>query len=333
MSTNSESAPSPCMKFIKGATSARASRMDDDYSPSPGNFYQVDVLNPTDTNLMFVAGVAEHRSSNTFELRFRWHQILLVLEGNLTIQDIDTGDVYRAGGGDLFYWPPGANMRMGGDFKAYFVRTPATWRWIRTPEGGKKRLNLFEIEDEMLYPPSPPVEVRQELIDEGKSMPRYKHRLIKFVRKALEVEPLEVNDLAQMPNDRWRQIDLINPSDTGTTVVCGIAEHPTHTMNPVVSYFWYHQTALIIDGEMTIHDLETGGVYKGQTGDLFYWPPGHRHHIGGRFKAFFVKTPVPLRWTTTPQGKKVYDMLTLENETSYPASLPDEVGSPPLKQA
>ncbi len=317
---------SPCMKFIKGATSAEGTKSRD-------NFYQVDVLNPTDSNLVFVAGVAEHRSRKMFEMRFRWHQIALVLDGNMTIQDIDTGDVYRAGGGDLFYWPPGASMRMGGEFKAYFVRTPAVWRWTETSDGKKTRLNLFDIENEILYPHSPPLEVRQELIDEGKSIPRYKYKLIKYVKNALKAETVEVNDMTQMPNDRWKQVDLINPSDTGTTVVCGIAEHPTESVNPVVSYFWYHQTALIIDGEMTIQDLETGGIYKGQPGDLFYWPPGHRHHIGGKFKAFYVKTPVPLRWTNTPQGKRVFDMLTLENETSYPASPSDEVRKEPVAQA
>ena len=79
-----------------------------------------------------------------------------------------------------------------------------------------------------------------------------------------------------------------------------------------------------------IEDLETGGVYKGQKGDLFYWAPGHRHHIGGKFKAFYVKTPVPLRWTVSPEGKRVFDMLNLANETSYPSSPPNERNMPPI---
>ena len=81
---------------------------------------------------------------------------------------------------------------------------------------------------------------------------------------------------------------------------------------------------------MTIEDLETGGVFKGRTGDLFYWPPGHRHHIGGKFKAFYVETPVPLRWTISSDGKRVSDMLNLENETYYPSSPPDQIGAPPI---
>ena len=324
----------PCMKFIKGATSAKVSGVDDGdllgLSQSRNNFFQVDVLNPTDTNLVFVAGVAEHKSTQMFEMRFQWHQIVLVLDGVMTIQDMDTGDIYRASSNDLFYWPPGANMKMGGEFRAYFVRTPSMWRWLKTPEGKKSRLSLLKIDNEILYPASPPLEVRQELIEEGKKLPRYKYKLIKYVKNALNATTVEVDNLTEMPQDRWKQVDLINPSDTGTAIVCGIAEHPTKTINPVVSYFWYHQTALIIDGEMIIEDLETGGVYKGQKGDMFYWPPGHRHHIGGKFKAFYVKTPVPLRWTVSPEGKRVFDMLNLANETSYPSSPPNERNMPPI---
>jgi len=84
----------------------------------------------------------------------------VIIDGEMVVQDRDTKAVYRAREGDLFYWAPGLNVRMGGQFRAYFVRTPATWRWLKTPEGKKKRLNLFDIEGEMSYPASPPEENR-----------------------------------------------------------------------------------------------------------------------------------------------------------------------------
>ncbi len=322
------------MKYIKGALNAPTVRVDDPSGWSEPHWSQVDLVNPMDSDLMFVAGLAEHSARDVFDLSIRWHQAVLVLNGELVVQNLETGDVYRAREGDLFYWGPGLKIRMGGKFRAYHVRTPATWRWIKTKDGRKGSIDPFNIKDEILYPGSPPEEIRQYILEEGNRLPKGKGVRIKLVRNALKAQPVEVNDLVEMPHSRWRQIDLINPADANTSFVAGIAEYPVGDISKAVSSFWYHQTALIIEGQMIVQDLDTGGVYKINKGDLIYWAPGHRHHIGGKFKAFFCKTPIPLRWVIAPNGKKkVLDMHTLEGETSYPSSPPDEVRKQPMTTA
>ncbi len=323
------------MKLIKGATSVQPTKVDDPSGTVDNDWYSIDLINPLDSNLVFAAGVAQHLSNEVFDTIFKWHQAALILDGEMVVQCRDNKSVYRAHKGDLFYWAPGLKIRIGGKFKAYFVKTPATWRWIQTPDGKKKRLNLFDIEGEINYPGSPPEENRPELIEEAKTNPSYppKMPLIKFIRNALNAMPVQLDDSTQMPTDGWQQIDLVNPRDTDIGMVVGIAKHPTNTMNPNISNFYYHQAALIIEGEMINYDMNTGDVYKAQVGDLFYWGPGHKMRIGGKFKAYFVKTPVPLRWINTKNGKVVLNMIELENETRYPSSPPDETPEHLIKHA
>ncbi len=323
------------MKLIKGATSAETVKVDDPSGKEGREWWQVDLVNPLDSNLMFVVGIAQHRSKKVFDTIFKWHQTALILEGEMVVQDRDTMKVYRAREGDVFYWAPGLKVRMGGEFRAYFVRSPATQRWLKTPDGKKKRLNLFDIEGEISYPGSPPEEIRQDLLEEGRKKAPYPEPgpLIKFVRGALKAETIEVADKTQMPMDRWRQVDLVQARDSDIMMIVGIAEHPMNTMNEHIGHFYYHQAALIIEGEMVTYDMNTGGVYRAQVGDLFYWGPGHRLRIGNQFKAFFVKIPIPFRWVNTNKGKVVLDMMELENETRYPASLPDETPSSLIEHA
>ena len=118
---------------------------------------------------------------------------------------------------------------------------------------------------------------------------------------------------------------------TNIVMVSGLAKHTSKNMWEIS--FWYHQLALILDGEMVVQDLVTGGVYRANKGDLFYWAPGLRVRFGGEFRAFYVKTPVPLRWVGTPQGKKVLDMHTLEGETYHPGSPPEEIRKERLEHA
>jgi len=326
------------MKLIKDATSAQPVKVDDPSGIADNDWSQIDLVNPIDSNLMFVAGIAQHLSNKVFDMEFKFHQTALILEGEMVVQDKNTLNVFRAHKGDMFYWAPGLNIRMGGQFKAFFVRSPAAWRWIKTSEG-KKRLNLFNIPNEIYYPGSPPEEIRDELIQEGKNLPpgtiEYPKPgpLMKFIRDALGAEPIEVSDKTQMPMDRWRQVDLVKARDSDIMMVVGIAEHPINTMNKHIGYFYYHQAALIIEGEMTTYDMNTGGVYKAKVGDLFYWGPGHRLRIGGQFKAFFVKTPIPFRWVNTVKGKVVLDMMELDHETRYPQSPPDETLSSLIEHA
>ncbi len=156
---------------------------------------------------------------------------------------------------------------------------------------------------------------------------------IKLVKGATTASTVEVDERTAIHMDSWRQVDLVNPADSNLGIVVGIAEHPRETMPEEGTYFWFHQLVIILDGQMVIEDLDTGAVYRARPGDFYYWMPGHSHKNGGKFRALFVKTPVPLRWVVTTEGKKVLDTRRLEGETQYPGSPPDSVSRKPLTQA
>jgi hypothetical protein len=150
---------------------------------------------------------------------------------------------------------------------------------------------------------------------------------MKLVRNALNAPMTKVDVPAGGPgggvDDHWRQIAIVGPYDTGAAVDVAVGVHESRRMFEI--NFWYHQLALVLGGEMVVQNLDTGEVYRGHEGDLFYWGPGLHARLGGEFKAYGVKTPVPLRWVQTPQGKKEVVMQTLENEITFPGSEPDEV--------
>ena len=155
------------MKFIKGATDAPLVHVDEGGVYVDADWQQVDLINPSDTNYVLVSGIAEHTSNKTVELLFRHHQTALILSGEMVAQDVDTGEVYRGREGDLFYWAPGLKQRIGGFFRAFFVQTPVIRRYQRTPEGKKTTLYLAEpLEDEILYPATPPDEVGTAPLEE-----------------------------------------------------------------------------------------------------------------------------------------------------------------------
>ncbi len=156
--------------------------------------------------------------------------------------------------------------------------------------------------------------------------------LIKFVKGALDTPLAKVDTPAGGVDANWKQVDLVSPPDTNIVVVVGLAEHTDMSM--FEHQFWYHQVALILEGEMVIQDLDTGGVYRAHQGDLFYWAPGLRVKIGGKFKAYFVKTPVPLRWVKTPDGNKK-EIITqwLDNEIVLPGTPPEETQTKPMEHA
>ena len=329
------------IKFIRGATSVPPVKVEQPTGGVDDNWMQVDLVNPPDTNIVFVSGLAEHMSMSMFEHQFWYHQTALILNGEMVIQDLDTGGVYRAREGDLFYWGPGLRVRIGGKFKAFFAKTPIPLRWVSTSKG-KTEVITRVLENEISFPGSSPAEYREEPMDHADGIPVedpfYKRGrkfpepvYIKFVKGATSVPTVAVDDRAQMPNDNWGQIDLVSPSDTNIVMVSGLAKHTSKNMWEI--RFWYHQLALILDGEMVVQDLATGGVYRANSGDLFYWAPGLRVRFGGEFRAFYVKTPVPLRWVSTPQGKKVLSMHTLEGETYHPGSPAEEIRKERLEHA
>ena len=315
------------LKFIRGATSIPAVEVADLGGLGYDRWKQVDLVGPAESNLDVVVGIAEHPTNNVFALDIWYHQISLVLAGEMVVQDTATGNVYRAREGDLFYWKPGLKLRLGGKFRIYYVQTPVATRWVHAL-GGKKAIDQLHLEGESSYEPSSPDEVRTALLEDASDV--RDSAKIKFIRGAMGTSTVQAQDISQMNQDQWRQVDLVNPSDTRLTLVAGIAEHPTLDMPAQGTYFWYHQLVLILGGEMVIEDLDTGGVFRARQGDFSHWPPNHAHKNGGIFRAFFVKTPIPMRWVRTAQGKKLLDMLALENETQFPASPPDVVQGAPL---
>ena len=154
--------------------------------------------------------------------------------------------------------------------------------------------------------------------------------LMKFVRGATKAKVVRVDEGGKFVDTHWRQVDLIDPSDTNYMLVSGIAEHTSSRTYQLD--FKHHQTALIVKGEMVVQDVDTGEVHRAREGDLFYWAPGLRLRIGGHFRAFFVQMPVVRRWLRTAGGKKttLYLAEPLKGEVLYPATPPDEVRDRPL---
>ena len=148
---------------------------------------------------------------------------------------------------------------------------------------------------------------------------------IKLVRRALELPRTKVavpDGGAGGVDDEWYQLQLINPPDSADVMDSATADH--HSMRMFEISFWYHQFAIVLDGEMVCQDSATGEVYRGHEGDLFYWAPGHRMHFGGRFRALGTKTPIPMRWVRTARGKEERLMHTLPGEILLEGAAPDE---------
>ncbi len=152
----------PLIKFVKGALDTPLEKVDNPAGGVDANWQQVDLVSPPETNIVTVAGLAEHTDMSMFEHQFWYHQLALILEGEMLIQDLDKGDLYRAQKGDLFYWAPGLHVMIGGKFKAYYVKTPVPLRWFRSPDGKKNEVVTQWMENEIVMPGSPPVEKRTE---------------------------------------------------------------------------------------------------------------------------------------------------------------------------
>ena len=145
----------PGIKHVSGAKNVQTVAVDD-FDSIARDWAQIDLIDPKDTNLVMQSGIAQHTSDSVFEYLNTKHQVTFILEGNVVVQDVETGEVFKGTAGDLFYWGPGLRIRMGGKFKALYSRTPIVWRWTKTSEGKKKVLNLFNVPGETSYEGAPP---------------------------------------------------------------------------------------------------------------------------------------------------------------------------------
>ena len=148
---------------------------------------------------------------------------------------------------------------------------------------------------------------------------------IKLVRAALDIPRTKVAVPEGNPggvDGEWYQRQLVNPPDSGDVMDSATADHRSMRMFEID--FWYHQVAIVLEGEMVCQDLATGAVYRGHEGDVFHWAPGLRLQFGGRFRALGTKTPIPMRWVETPQGKRERLMYTLPDEIRLEGAPRDE---------
>ena len=315
------------MKFVRDATSAPVVKVDDLSDLDIDGWRQVDLVNPTDTNLVTVVGIAEHPTKRMLDYFFWYHQTAFILSGEAVVQDMDTGNVYRGREGDLFYWMPGLHMRLGGIFRAYFVKTPVPNRWVKV-DGRKKGIEVLSLKDEFLYQGTPPDEVRTP------QPPRPHRPRVKFIRGAADVTPVEVNAMPEsgvVEHSEAYDGALINASESDLVLDAVVAK--LSSSEPLECDHRWHQMVLILEGEMVSEDLDTGSVYRGRKGDLFYWGPGLRHTVSGQFRVLAIKTPPPRRWVRTPSGTNKLYMVGLQDEVFYPPTPPDEVIREPMEEA
>ncbi len=308
------------MKLSKGLLTAPLLAVSNPGILGTDAWSQVDAVTAAESNLVVSVSVAQHPTTAAWDTNFWWHQISLLLEGEMTVQDLDTGAVYVGTEGDVFYFSPGLRAHVSGAFKYYSVKTPAPTRWVQRASG-KNSLEWLRPEKDVLYPRATPDEVDKKglkaLADFGQPRPK-----IKFIKGGTKVAPVKVDHPGLAVDENWWNIALVNPIDSNLVLNAGLARHGSD--NAVACDHLWHQMVLIRDGEMISRDLDTGEVFKAHPGDVFYWPPGLRHSVAGRFQVFAVVTPAPRRWLMTKSGKKQLDLLNLANEILFP-------GSPPSK--
>ena len=310
-------------KFVKNALATPTVPVDQISHSLQDQWKQIDLVNPMDTNLVVVAGLAEHPTLKMNETFFWYHQFALCIEGEMVVQDLANGKVYRAHDGDLYYWAPGHRMMLGGKFKAFYVKTPIPSRWVNT-HNGKQGVPMQELINETTFPASLPSEVKKvrPWPSGAPAMPR-----MKLVKGATKARPTATSG----GTDDWRQVELINALDSDLTAVAGVVK--VNSKGEFACYHRSHRVTVVLDGQAVNEDADTGEVYRGEKGDLFYWPPGLRHRLSGKFSAYFVETPITSRWVKGPKGVKRLNLTDLKGEIVRKASPPDEVMKGRLERA
>ena len=96
-----------------------------------------------------------------------------------------------------------------------------------------------------------------------------KFKSIKVVRDIRNLPLTEVNETEEIGIDNWKQVDLVNAIESGLTVNVSVGEHTSNTSWDTT--FWWHEVALVLEGEMIVKDKLTGANYHGHDGDMFYF--------------------------------------------------------------
>lgn len=277
-------------------------------------WYQLQLVNPPDSADVMDSATADHRSLSMFELSFWYHQFAIVLDGEMVCQDAATGEVYRGHEGDLFHWAPGLRMHFGGKFRALGTKTPIPMRWVRTARGKEERL-MHTLPDEILLEGAAPDERREA----RRNSPFPRHRRIKFVRGALNAEPVAVDSHVNQ-GGQWQRAALVDPIDT--RLVASVCIEARSGAEATRRDHRWHEVALVLDGKLTTENLATGETFHAVKGDLFYWGPGLQQGLEGDFRIFSVKTPDP-----------ELNAYELDESLRHPGTPPDEVIEEPMREA
>ena len=278
------------------------------------DWYQLQLINPPDSADVMDSATADHKSMRMFEINFWYHQVAIVLEGEMVCQDVSNGEVYRGHEGDVFHWAPGLRLQFGGRFRALGTKTPIPMRWIDTPEGKQERL-MYTLADEILLEGAAPDEMRQ-IAPALLPQPR---RRMKFVRGAMSAKTIKVNSRVNRGGD-WRRVALVDPLDTDLVASACIEEH--RGPDTIHRDHRWHEVALVLDGNLTTENLATGETFHAVKGDLFYWGPGLQQGLEGEFRIFSIKTPEP-----------EINAYELDEASRHPGTPPDEMVVEPMYEA
>ena len=314
--SRSQMAPTP-IKLVRAALDIPRTKVavpEDNPGGVDSEWYQRQLVNPPDSGDVMDSATADHRSMRMFEIDFWYHQVAIVLEGEMVCQDLATGEVYRGHEGDVFHWAPGLRLQFGGRFRALGTKTPIPMRWVETPQGKRERL-MYTLPDEIRLEGAPPDETRRI----NRPTPPEPRRRIKLVRGAMSYEPAKVVSRVNRGGDWWR-VALVDPIDTDLVASACIEEN--RGGERVDRDHRWHEVALVLDGALVTENIATGEVYRAAEGDLFYWGPGLQQRLEGEFRIFSVKTPEP--------EINAYD---LDDASRCPGAPPDEVIDEPLGEA
>ncbi len=145
------------IKLVKGATSVSLGKVDSLGVSLDPNWWHAGLVEGVESNLVLSVALARHASKEmNYGHLHRWHQMILFLDGEMTTEVLDTGEVYRARKGDFLYFAPGLKHRVGGEFRVFVAHTPVRWRYTETPGGYRAVNSMLEMEGEAFHPGSPP---------------------------------------------------------------------------------------------------------------------------------------------------------------------------------